>query len=191
MTKKKRKELTFVEKMQKITGSGISGSPVPNRVGLNVNSLGSIEERVQNLIGIVKQFKSTSMLFFVMYDIESNKVRNQVFKYLQKMGCFRVQRSIFIADLSREKYEQIRSDLVEVQGCYENEDSILIVPVSTELLRSMKIIGKSIDVDLIMKTKNTLFFWKKVFIFVFLYKGEFYVFEIKSKILRNEFIELF
>lgn len=147
--------------MQKITGSGISGSPVPNRVGVNVNSLGSIEERVQNLIGIIKQFKSTSMLFFVMYDIESNKVRNQVFKYLQKMGCFRVQRSIFIADLSREKYEQIRSDLVEVQGCYENEDSILIVPVSTELLRSMKIIGKSIDVDLIMKTKNTLFFWKK------------------------------
>ena len=81
MTKKKRKELTFVEKMQKITGSGISGSPVPNRVGVNVNSLGSIEERVQNLIGIIKQFKSTSMLFFVMYDIESNKVRNQVFKY--------------------------------------------------------------------------------------------------------------
>ena len=57
-----------------------------------------------------------------------------------------------------EKYEQIRSDLAEVQSYYDNHDSILIVPVSTELLKSMKIIGKSIDMDIIMRTKNTLFF---------------------------------
>ena len=93
-----------------------------------------------------------------MYDIESNKVRQQVSKYLLKMGCFRIQRSIFLADLSPEKYEQIRSDLTEVQAFYENEDSILVVPVSTDLLKSIRIIGKTIDVDIIMRTKNTLFF---------------------------------
>ncbi len=86
-----------------------------------------------------------------MYDIESNKVRRLVNKYLLKKGCFRVQRSIFLADLSPDKYEQIRSDLSEVQSYYENKDSILIVPVSTELIKSMKVIGKNIDVDIIMR----------------------------------------
>ena len=48
--------------------------------------------------------------------------------------------------------------LTEVQECYENNDSILVVPISTDYLQSMKIIGKTIDVDIIMQTKNTLFF---------------------------------
>ena len=74
------------------------------------------------------------------------------------MGCFRIQRSIFLADLTPERYEKIRAELTEVQSYYENEDSILIVPVSTDLLKSMRIIGKSLDVDIIMRTKNTLFF---------------------------------
>ncbi len=98
------------------------------------------------------------MLFFVMYDISSTKVRNQIVKYLLKNGCLRVQKSIFLADLPLSKYNQIRDDLVEVQQCYENEDSILIVPISTDYLQAMKIIGQQIDIDLIMKKKNTLFF---------------------------------
>ena len=41
---------------------------------------------------------------------------------------------------------------------YTEKDSILITPISTDLLNSMKIIGKSIDVDVITRSKNTLFF---------------------------------
>ncbi|WP_249170570.1 hypothetical protein [Porphyromonas levii] len=48
--------------------------------------------------------------------------------------------------------------LAEVQACYDNEDSILIVPISTDYLQAMKVIGAAIDVDLILKRKNTLFF---------------------------------
>jgi CRISPR-associated protein Cas2 len=36
----------------------------------------------------------------------------------------------------------------EVQDCYENEDSILLVPVSTDEIRAMKMIGVNIDFDL-------------------------------------------
>jgi len=98
------------------------------------------------------------MLFFVMYDIESDKVRYNVVKYLERMGCVRIQKSIFLADISAEKYRSIRNDLAEVQALYDNHDSIIICPVSTDLLRNMKIIGKSVDVDVIIKSKNTLFF---------------------------------
>ena len=69
-----------------------------------------------------------------------------------------IQKSIFLADLSREKYDAIREDLAEVQALYDNHDSIIVCPVSSELLNSMKIIGKSINVDVITHTKNTLFF---------------------------------
>lgn len=157
---KKRKELTLLEKLAKLRQSGLQGSRPISERNVDWDSLDSLEVRIGRLLGIVnhENRKVTDMLFFVMYDIESNKVRQQVAKYLLKMGCFRIQRSIFLADLTPEKYGQIRSDLTEVQSYYDNQDSILVVPVSTELLKSMKIIGKSIDVDIIMQTKNTLFF---------------------------------
>ena len=157
---KKRKELTFLEKLAKLRHSGLQGSRMVSENNIDWDSLDSLDVRVRRLLGIVNRSerKVTDMLFFGMYDIESNKVRQQVAKYLLKMGCFRIQRSIFLADLTPEKYELIRSDLTEVQSFYDNQDSILIVPVSTDLLKSMKIIGKSVDVDIIMRTKNTLFF---------------------------------
>lgn len=157
---KKRQELTFPQKLAKLHRAGVQDSKMVTTASSGWESLESIEKRIERIIGITNNAhrKVTDMLFFVMYDIESNKVRQQVAKYLLKMGCFRIQRSIFLADLSPEKYERIRSDLTEVQAYYENEDSILVVPVSTDLLKSMRIIGKTIDVDIIMRTKNTLFF---------------------------------
>lgn len=155
---KKRIELTLPQRLAKLKHAGIEGSKMISTNSPEWEPMDSLEERVKQLLGIVSNAKVTDMLFFVMYDIESNKVRQQIAKYLLKMGCFRIQRSIFLAELDSEKHERIRSDLTEVQSYYDNHDSILIVPVSTELIKSMKIIGKSIDVDIIMRTKNTLFF---------------------------------
>lgn len=98
------------------------------------------------------------MLFFIMYDIESNKVRALVHKYLKRMGCTPIQRPIFLADTAIETYNQIKSDLAEVQEAYDNNDSIIVLPVSTDFLRMMKIIGKKIEVDVITHNRNTLFF---------------------------------
>ncbi len=92
-----------------------------------------------------------------MYDIESNKVRTLVAKYLIRKGCTRVQKSIFIASTERPVFDEIRKDLKEVQECYDNSDSIILVPVSTDEIRAMKVIGQNIDFDLALKNKNTLF----------------------------------
>ena len=73
-------------------------------------------------------------------------------------GCSRVQRSIFLADLPIDSYSRIKNDLAEIQALYDNEDSIIVLPVSTDYLRMMKVIGKTVDVDIITHTKNTLFF---------------------------------
>ena len=123
-------------------------------------SLPSLDQRIKLLLNIIDkpQRKSSDMIFFVMYDIEDNRVRRLVVKYLEQKGCHRVQKSIFLADLPAADCHQMQKDLTEVQESYDNNDSILFVPISTEYINSMKIIGKNIDVDLILKRKNILFF---------------------------------
>ncbi len=151
---------SFVKKMTRFYKAGILESPQPNRMLYGVDDLPSLADRVKKILGLatIINTKPDFMLFFVMYDIESDKVRNQVVKYLQRQGCTRVQKSIFLANLPTEKYNTIKQDLVEVQAAYENQDSILIVPISTDLLQAMKIIGQNIEVDVITQSKSTLFF---------------------------------
>lgn len=156
-----RKELTFQETMLKFIHSGLSVGVPPNRHTCSEwDKLISLEDRVNKILGIVnrKNRSAGSMLFFVMYDISSNMVRKQVVKYLEKKGCLRVQKSIFLADLDAYVYNEIKNDLTEVQAAYDNNDSILVLPFSVDYLKSMKIIGKQIELDVILHNRSTLFF---------------------------------
>lgn len=159
MPRKKRPPLSLAAQSKKLLESGIGGSPkVENKEPSD--SLSPLEDRIKDLLGLTESRKKRQdrMLFFVMYDIESNKVRRLVCKYLIREGCSRVQRSIFLADLPIDTYARIKNDLAEIQTLYDNEDSIIVLPVSTDYLRMMKVIGKTVDVDIITHTKNTLFF---------------------------------
>ncbi|MCQ2974313.1 MAG: CRISPR-associated endonuclease Cas2 [Bacteroidales bacterium] len=160
MPRKKREELTADDILALIRESGQNpDNKVNDKIESDQDKIENFDLRIKKILSISKdKRKSTNMLFFVMYDIENDKVRVNVSKYLIKMGCFRIQKSIFLGDLEPASCEKIKSDLAEVQACYENNDSILIVPISTDYLRSMKIIGQNIDIDLIMQNKNTLFF---------------------------------
>ena len=160
MAKIDKPRQAFLQKMDKLKRAGISSN---REISTSINDpspITDISERVRQIIGLINTpNKNTySMTFFVMYDIENNKVRYQIAKYLERKGCIRVQRSIFLADLNSDVFNEIKADLAEVQSLYDNHDSILIVPISSDYLQAMKIIGQSIDVDIITKTKNTLFF---------------------------------
>lgn len=157
--------LSIIAKERKKKQAGIStNTNPPNTVVLGQcidgTELPSIDMRIKKILQIIQpnQHPANYMIFFIMYDIASNKVRTLVAKYLEKKGCTRVQRSIFLADLPAHEYETIKSDLVEVQAAYDNNDSILIIPISMGYLDAMKIIGQDINVDLITHTRNTLFF---------------------------------
>lgn len=93
-----------------------------------------------------------------MYDITSNKVRTLIAKFLLKKGYTRIQKSIFMADMPSDEVQDIAQKLTEIQKMYDNNDSILIVPLSEDYARAMKIIGQEVDIDLILHSKNTLFF---------------------------------
>ena len=157
-TRKPRDEITFQQRMMKLRKAGISGLH-GLRQGGGIDELPSLPERIDRVLGVLNTQMNNprQMIYFIMYDIESNKVRTLVAKYLIRKGCTRVQKSIFIASTERPVFDEIRKDLKEVQECYDNSDSILLVPVSTDEIRSMKVIGQNIDFDLALKNKNTLF----------------------------------
>lgn len=159
MPRKKRPPLSLAEQISRLRGAGLPES-APAVAGKEDMELGSLEVRVRQLLGIVERQKKNRdrMLFFVMYDIESNKVRSLVHKYLKRKGCTPIQRSIFLADTPIEVYDEIKADLAAVQEAYANNDSIIVLPVSTDYLRMMKIIGQKIEVDVITHSRNTLFF---------------------------------
>jgi len=172
MPRKKKPPLSFVEQMRKIAAARLKppqgdGADVAGRAEATEGSdssdsgeLEGLELRIRRILGMTDRVKKEEgrMLFFVMYDIEDNKVRGLISKYLIRKGCTRIQRSIFLAETPIETYDAIKSDLAEVQATYENNDSIIILPVTTDYLRMMKVIGQKIEVDVITHTHNTLFF---------------------------------
>ena len=102
--------------------------------------------------------RSEDMYCFIMYDIENNKIRNMMAKYLIQKGCIRVQKSIYFARFHRKLQKEVTATLRKMQACYENQDSILVLPVGEDMLNSLTCIGKSFEFKLITAPKHTLFF---------------------------------
>ena len=159
MPRKKKPELCFAQKMQKLLSAGLNANKTED-VDRQEEPIGTLSDRVKQVLGLAEKNRKEkgSMLFFVMYDIENNKVRRLIVKYLQRKGCYRVQKSIFLAEANYETYNSIKNDLADVQAAYDNDDSIFVLPVSTDYLQMMKIIGKEVNVDVITRRKSTLFF---------------------------------
>ena len=98
------------------------------------------------------------MNYLILYDIEKNKIRNLVAKFLLQRGCVRIQKSVFLVRTSANNFDEIRSILAEINDIYENEDSIILVPISLSDARSMKLIGKNVNIQQIIDPPNTIFF---------------------------------
>ena len=158
--RKVKAAIEYMDRLRKMQDAGIEQGRSINGPVQDIDSLPTLDQRVHSIFNLINSLKRPvgNMLFFVMYDIESNKVRYNIVKYLIRKGCTRVQKSIFLADLDPATYNEIRQDLTEIQSLYDNHDSIIVCPISTDQLRSMKIIGKNIDIDLIAHNRNTMFF---------------------------------
>ncbi|MDA8972500.1 CRISPR-associated endonuclease Cas2 [bacterium] len=156
MAKSKKGEYTLLEKLQKIKEAGIQEvQPISNE-----DQLVSLNERIQLILQIIKiqPIKATQMNYLIMYDITENKVRYQISKYLEKKGCVRIQKSVFLAKTENKYFQEIHDTLKEVNSYYDNADSIILVPINASDVRSMKLIGKNVNIETITDKPNTLFF---------------------------------
>ncbi len=156
---KKRKPLTFVETMRLIKKAGLGGGAVLKAGDIKEMPLEELNGRIRKLLGIYETAKKTpGMIFLVMYDIENNKVRTHIAKYLIRKGCIRLQKSVFIAQKPRNVFDELHNTLKEVQDMYDNEDSIMLLPVSTDEIHAMRVIGQNISFEMITGNPNTIIF---------------------------------
>lgn len=155
MARPKKQEFSLAEKLQKLREAGLNEPPTEP-----ADELRPLPERIKDMLNIVQSepVKATDMTYLIMYDITSDKVRNLIAKYLERQGCIRIQKSVFIARSEARNFQAICDTLNEVNNYYENQDSILLVPVNTSDVRSMKVIGKALQIDIITDKPNTLFF---------------------------------
>lgn len=118
-------------------------------------------ERVEALKAYFAQLKPKPvghMLCFVMYDIGDNRIRKKIADYLIEKGLQRVQKSVFLGQLHQKAYQEIYQTMYALQAAYKNEDTIMIVPVAEQDLRSMRLIGREVDMEITLGRANTLFF---------------------------------
>ena len=119
-----------------------------------------LPERISKILGIVKgkPKKSTTMNYMILYDITHNKVRKLISEYLIKNGCIRIQKSVFMANSENKKFNDIYETLKDINSYYENEDSIIMVPINVSDVRSMKLIGQNVSINILTDPPNTMFF---------------------------------
>jgi CRISPR-associated protein Cas2 len=157
---KKSPEDSFSAQIAKIRAAGVASPALMNPSKFTDNIQNS-NERVVAILQFMHKARTkkiNEMLCFIFYDIENNKVRTKIAKYLLRKGCIRVQKSVFLAQLDRKVFQDIHTTIKKVQDLYENTDSILFLQVAEDELRSMRMVGQNIDTDLIIHGKNTLFF---------------------------------
>jgi len=160
--RKKRREITFAERMKALGRAGLKHSdsmrPDP-RVSRSLEGL-EREERLTKLIEVLTKTKDMNpgnVLTFIMYDIENDRIRRYISKYLEKQGYVRVQKSVFFGNVSRALHRQVCDTLKEVNEKYENGDSIMFLPISIDMFSSLKVVGKNLDYELAIQDKTTLF----------------------------------
>jgi CRISPR-associated protein Cas2 len=98
MTRKQRKKPSFAEVIRLIKKAGLREGTVLKAGEIKEVPLEELNSRLKQLLNIYESAKnSRDMIFFVMYDIENNKVRTHIAKFLIRKGCIRLQKSVFIA----------------------------------------------------------------------------------------------
>lgn len=157
MGRPRKKTYTLAEKLARIREAGIQEIPGPRP---EADPVLPLTDRIRLMLQIIRDrpVKATEMTYLILYDITEDKVRNQIAKYLEKQGCIRIQKSVFIARSENPRFQEIHDTLREVNSYYENQDSIMLVPVNASDVRSMKIIGKNVQIEAIVDKPNTLFF---------------------------------
>jgi CRISPR-associated endonuclease Cas2 len=158
MARPRKALLSLKEKLLAVRNAGLNcpGAIPP----AEIDPLENLPNRIQALLHLVKQkpMKSTDMLYLIMYDIENNKVRGLIAKFLLKKGCIRIQKSVYFARSHPSVFTEIGETLKEVRETYDNVDSIILVPVHSKAAGSMRIIGKDIQLDALMGDSSTMFF---------------------------------
>jgi len=96
------------------------------------------------------------MITWVLYDIESNKIRNRVAKICKNMGLYRVQKSVFLGTLEDNQFDELKLQFESIINI--EKDSVYVFPMSQNNFKMCGLIGQAFDRDLVTDEIISKFF---------------------------------
>lgn len=95
------------------------------------------------------------MIAWVLYDIENDKARTKVAKLCKQAGLYRVQFSVFLGTLEKNRKDTLQLQIEELIN--KDKDSVYIFPMSKNELQETVLLGQAFDKKLITDEVKALF----------------------------------
>lgn len=99
--------------------------------------------------------KSTEQLVWIIYDISSDKIRRKVIKPIKAAGLYRVQKSVFLGTVERNRLDELNLHIKELIN--EKKDSVYIFPLCESDFKKVVTIGQAFDEKLVTDEIKALF----------------------------------
>ncbi|OEU82659.1 MAG: CRISPR-associated endonuclease Cas2 [Desulfobacterales bacterium S5133MH4] len=97
-----------------------------------------------------------SVLVWILYDISEDKPRNKVAKMCKQNGLIRVQKSVFLGKLERNRFDELAEACLDLID--EETDSVYLFPFCQEDFRAIKVMGQGFDRKLVNDEMLAQFF---------------------------------
>ncbi len=91
--------------------------------------------------------KQTESLIWVVYDISDDRSRGKVAKLCKEAGIYRVQKSVFLGTIERNRLDELSLAIDEQVD--ENSDSVYIFPMCRPDFRKVILKGQAFDPKLV------------------------------------------
>jgi len=95
------------------------------------------------------------MITWVMYDIENDRARTRIAKFCKQAGLYRVQYSVFLGTLDRDRKDVLHLQIEEEIN--EEKDKVYIFPMSKDELKRSILMGQAFDKKMVTDEVTALF----------------------------------
>ncbi len=92
----------------------------------------------------------------MVYDITVDKTRNKVVRYCKNAGLYRVQKSVFLGDVEKNRLDELHLQCEEIID--KKTDSLYIFPMCREDFDKVRTSGNAFDRKLVSDEILSLFF---------------------------------
>lgn len=99
--------------------------------------------------------KQNETLVWILYDISLNKPRSKVAKLCKEAGLYRVQKSVFLGTIIRNRLDELRlaiDDFID-----KDTDSVYIFPMCEPDFKKVNLLGQAFDQKLVTDEVRALF----------------------------------
>ena len=99
--------------------------------------------------------KQTDTLVWILYDITENKPRSRVAKLCKNAGLYRVQKSVFLGTIERNRLDELHLQIQELMDA--DTDSVYIFPMCEPDFKKVLLMGQAFDRKLVTDEVRALF----------------------------------